>query len=63
MHYHELVSAEDGSLHPDTVIWLRHVARTHFTLDGGPHPELAHTVSPGPDPEFIPNGMMPYDPQ
>lgn len=61
-HYHELVKVEDGSLHPSKVLWLRHIAVTSFTLDGGPHPELAHEVTPGPDTEFIPNGSMPYNP-
>jgi len=46
VHYHELVSVSDGTL----------------PLDGGPHPELAHYVTPGVDYEFIPNGMMPYTP-
>ena len=62
IHYHELVSVADGSLHPDKVVWLKHIARTSFTLNGGPHPELSHEVSPGLDLEFIPNGMMPYSP-
>lgn len=62
VHYHELVSVEDGSLHPTKVVWLRHTARTSFTLDGGPHPELSHFVTPGIDFDFIPNGMMPYNP-
>jgi selenium-binding protein 1 len=62
VHYHELVTVEDGSLHPDKVVWLRHIARTSFTLDGGPHPELSHDVKPGVDLEFVPNGMMPYNP-
>ena len=62
VHYHELVSVSDGTLHPNKVVWLKHIARTSFTLDGGPHPELAHEVTPGIDYEFIPNGMMPYSP-
>jgi hypothetical protein len=60
VHYHELVTVEDGTLHPSKVVWLKHIARTHFTLDGGPHPELSHEVMPGLDDEFVPNGMMPY---
>jgi selenium-binding protein 1 len=60
IHYHELVSVEDGSLHADKVVWLKHTARTSFNLDGGPHPELAHEVTPGLDYEFIPNGTVPY---
>jgi hypothetical protein len=62
IHYHELISVADGSLHPDKVVWLKHTARTSFNLDGGPHPELSHVVSPGVDLEFIPNGMVPYMP-
>ncbi len=62
VHYHELVSVADGTLHPTKVVWLRHTARSSFTLDGGPHPELSHDVTPGIDFEFIPNGMMPYSP-
>lgn len=62
VHYHELVSVADGTLHPTKVVWLKHVARTSFTLDGGPHPELSHAVTPGVDYEFIPNWSMPYPP-
>lgn len=60
VHYHELVSADSGTLHPSKVVWLKHIARTSFTLDGGPHPEFAHDVTPGIDYEFIPNGLTPY---
>jgi selenium-binding protein 1 len=62
VHYHELVAVDGGALHPSKVVWLKHIARTSFTLDGGPHPELSHEVTPGIDEEFIPNGMMPYMP-
>ena len=62
LHYHELVSVDDGTLHPTKVVWLKHIARTTFTLDGGPHPELSHEVTPGLDTEFIPNGFIPYTP-
>jgi hypothetical protein len=62
VHYHELVAVDDGTLHPSKVVWLKHIARTSFTLDGGPHPELSHEVAPGIDYEFVPNGMMPYMP-
>jgi hypothetical protein len=62
VHYHEFLRVSDGVLHPTKVVWLRHTARTSFNLDGGPHPELAHEVSPGIDSDFIPNGMMPYSP-
>ena len=63
IHYHELVNVDDGTLHPSKVAWLKHIARTSFTLDGGPHPELSHVVTPGIDYEFVPNGMMPYQPE
>ncbi len=63
IHYHEFVKVSDGSYHPTKVAWLQHIAVRSFTLDGGPHPELSHEVEPGIDWEFIPNGMMPYDPE
>lgn len=62
IHYHELISVADSTLHPDKIVWLKHTARTFFTLDGGPHPELSHEVTPGVDLEFVPNGMVPYTP-
>lgn len=62
VHYHELVEVADGSLHPTKVVWLRHHARASFTLDGGPRPDLAHTVTPGIDFEFINNYFVPYSP-
>jgi selenium-binding protein 1 len=68
VHYHELVRADDWdasktlTYHPTKVVWLRHVAVDSFNLDGGPHPELGHEVTPGLDRNFIPNGMMPYNP-
>lgn len=58
VHYHHLVKVLDGTMHPSKVVWLRHTARTSFTLDGGPHPEFAHYVTPGVDYEFMPNYMM-----
>lgn len=61
-HYHELVAVSDGSLHPTKVVWLRHHARTSFTLDGGPRPDLAHAVTPGIDFDFINNWFVPYSP-
>lgn len=60
VHYHELVSVDDGEFHPDKVVWLKHTARTSFNLDGGPMPDMAHEVTPGIDYEFMPNYMMPY---
>jgi hypothetical protein len=62
VHYHELVSVEDGQPHPTTVVWLRHIALASFTLDGGPMPEFAHEVKPGIDREFIPYWSIAYDP-
>ncbi len=63
VHYHEWVSVEDGSLHPEKIVWLKHTARTFFTFDGGPpHAPDSYEVTPGIDFEFIPNWMVPYDP-
>ena len=63
IHYHELVTVDAGNLHPTKVVWLKHTAVGFFNFDGGPHPELAHSVQPGIDYDFVPNFMMPYDPQ
>ncbi len=61
VHYHELVLTSDGTTkHPSKVVWLKHIARTSFDFDGGPHPELGHYVTLGVDYGFIPNGGMPY---
>ncbi len=62
VHYHEFVRVSDGALHPTKVVWLKHTARTTFTLDGGPRPDLAHAVTPGVDYDFIPNYSIPYPP-
>jgi hypothetical protein len=67
VHYHELAKVNDGTLHPSKVVWLKHTARTSFTLDGGPAawppsgpiPYL-HTVTPGVDYEFPNNYLIPY---
>jgi selenium-binding protein 1 len=61
-HYHELLSVADGSEHSTKVVWLKHTAAASFNLDGGPHPELGHEVTPGIDLDFILNGLMPYNP-
>ncbi len=61
-HYHELQRVSDDELHPTKVVWLKHTARTFFTLDGGPAPQFAHEVTPGVDGEFIPNWSTPYSP-
>ncbi len=63
VHYHEFVRVTDGTLHPSLVIWLKHTARTSFTLDGGPgalNPPYVHEVTPSVDYEFPNNYMMPY---
>ena len=62
VHYHELRAVDGGSLHPTKVMWLKHTAVAGFDLDGGPHPELSHEVTPGVDTKFIPNGPKPYNP-
>lgn len=62
VHYHEMVSVNNGEPHPTLVGWFKHIARTSFTLDGGPAPQFAHDVSPGIDFEFIPNWPIPYTP-
>jgi selenium-binding protein 1 len=60
VHYHEMLSVENGEEHPTKVIWLKHIALRSFNFDGGPHPEFGHYVTPGVDHEFMPNYMMPY---
>ncbi len=61
VHYHELVSVEDGELHPTHVVWLKHTARTSFTLDGGPMPDMEPVdVTPGIEYYFMVNWMVPY---
>lgn len=65
VHYHELVTVDGGELHPDKVVWLKHIARTSFTLDGGPgapNPPYEHEVTPGIDYLFPVNGFIPYNP-
>lgn len=61
VHYHELVSVEDGELHPDKIVWLKHLAKNDFTFDGGPHPEMgSHEVTAGLDTAFMPNYTEAY---
>jgi selenium-binding protein 1 len=70
VHYHEFIRVSDGELHPTLVIWLKHIARTTFTLDGGPanwgatgpDPPYVHSVTPGVDYEFPNNYAIPYEP-
>jgi hypothetical protein len=59
-HYHEMVTAE-GELHPELVVWLRHIALGSFNFDGGPMQQLAHEVVPGLDREFMFNASKPYE--
>lgn len=66
VHRHEFVKVSDGSFHPSKVVWLKHTARTSFTLDRGPMgqggmtPPYIHYVTPGVDLKFPNNGMMAY---
>ena len=63
VHHHEFISVADGSPHPTKVPWLKHIAVTSFTFDGGPamsNPDFVHSVTPGIDWEFPQNGFMPY---
>lgn len=61
VHYHELVQVSDGSLHPHKVLWLKHIAVTTFTLDGGPmQPDPGFEMTPGVAYNFMPNYFMPY---
>jgi len=65
VHYHELRAVNGGALHPTKVVWLKHIARTSFTLDGGPgapNPPYEHMVTPGVDYLFPVNGTTPYNP-
>lgn len=69
VHYHELVAADNGELHPAKVLWLKHTARTTFTLDrgpaywgGNPSPPYTHSVTPGIDYQFPNNSFEPYEP-
>lgn len=66
VHYHELIKVDDLPIktkHPTKVVWLKHTARTSFTLDGGPHPPVPGLeVTPGVHYGFLPNGATPYLP-
>ncbi len=74
VHYHELVQKDDGCLHPELVVWMRHSALRSFTFDGGPpqtRPDgrpfrprnVGHEVLPGVDTNFPPNYDKPYLPE
>lgn len=64
VRYHEFVLTSDKTTrHPTLVAWFKHIARTSFTLDGGPAPQLAHEVTPGIGYESIPNYATPYVPR
>ena len=62
VHYHELLDAATGDPHPSKVGWFKHIARTSFTLDGGPAAASPHPVTPGVDYGFLPNALTPYAP-
>lgn len=66
VHYHELAKVSNGSLHPHKVVWLKHIARTTFTFDGGPMQDMpgfvAVEITPGVAYNFMPNWQMPYNP-
>lgn len=63
VHYHELQKVSDGSLHMHKVVWLKHIARTTFALDGGPMPmNPGFDITPGVAYNFMPNWQMPYNP-
>ncbi|UCC61485.1 MAG: hypothetical protein JSV36_11785 [Anaerolineae bacterium] len=63
VHYHELISVAEGSLHPDKVVWFKHTARTSFTFDGGPHPpDPGLEIRPGVVYNFLPNWDRPCNP-
>ncbi len=68
VHYHEFIKVSDSSEHPTKVLWLKHTARTTFTLDRGPafwmgNPTPpSHEVTPGIDYEFPNNSFNPYTP-
>jgi selenium-binding protein 1 len=63
VHRHEFVSVETEEFHTSKVVWLKHIAVTSFTLDGGPgapNPPYKHYVTPGIDLGFPNNAFMPY---
>lgn len=63
VHYHELIEvAGEHALHPDKVVWLKHTARTSFTLNGGPASGQNIEITPGVSYNFLPNGDEPYAP-
>ncbi|MCF6325120.1 MAG: hypothetical protein L3J89_12495 [Gammaproteobacteria bacterium] len=65
-HYHMLVDTETGELHPNKVVWFKHVAVKSFMFDGeGPLDFLgieAYQVVPGVDYNVGPNWHIPYNP-
>jgi len=62
VHRHEFARVSDGEPHPSKVIWLKHIAVTHFLFDGpmAPNAMFEHEVTPGLDWNFPNNYMMPY---
>ena len=74
VHYHELVRAGDGCLHPRLVVWFRHTALKSFRFDGGAPRfttdglpfrlrNVPHQVQPGIDYAFAPQYDQPYRPE
>ena len=61
VHYHELVSVDDGEEHPTKVLWLKHTAVASFTFDP-PMAPMGRSVTPGVDYNFMPNYMNEYQP-
>ncbi len=65
-HYHPLVNAKTGQLHPKKVAWLKHAAVKTFEVDGSNMLAAtgleAYTVAPGIDYKVTPNWATPYNP-
>lgn len=63
--YQPLVSVEDGTFHPTTVAWFKHVAVRDFVFDGGilTGSGTAIPVTEGVDYRFLPNWNTPFDPE
>ncbi|MDH5229928.1 MAG: hypothetical protein OEY38_07715 [Gammaproteobacteria bacterium] len=59
-HYHRIVRVDNGEPHPQKVVWIKHVAVSHFYLVPRRRPELAHWVAPGIDFEFVTNWNQAY---
>ena len=62
VHYHELIAVSGGAPHDSKVIWLKHTARTTFTLDSGPADGRDIPMTPGVAFNFLPNWEGEYTP-